>query len=247
MENKRAALTGFLCIALSSMTACSGVSGQLQENSAPSTSAQLPSPSAKEQELQPKSPIRQVDFGDFSYPKLPTRKCSMEKVHLKDGKYEAPEEMVPGRTSSTGCWAVTLSQVNYDDVTGDGIEEAIVILYAERGGTESSQDVYIYSLRGEQPSLLWKFATGDRVDGGRRRISAENGALVVELYGVGTVIGKDLYDTEDVPDCCPEHYTRTKYKWVKNHFQQDGPEQVFPNPSGDAIPLPPASPSSKEE
>jgi hypothetical protein len=237
MGNKIAALTGFLCIALGTMTACSGVSGQLQETPVPSTSTQLPSPSAKEKGLQPKSPIRQVDFRNSSYPKLPTGKCSMDEVHLTNGKYEAPET-IPRKIPSIDCWSVTLSPIDYGDVTGDGIEEAIVILYAERGGTESSQDVYVYSSRGEEPALLWKFATGDRADGGRRRISAENGELVVELFGVGTAIGKELYGTEDVPDCCPEHYTRTKYKWVENHFQQDGPEQVLPNPSRDALPVP---------
>lgn len=213
------------------MTACSGVSGKLQESS-----AQPPNRSSK-------SAIRQADFKNFSYPKLPTGKCSLEEIHMKDGKYKAPEEWAPDRTSSVGCWAVTLDQVDYGDVTGDGIEEAIVTLYAEMGGTESSQDVYIYTSQGGEPVLLWKFATGDRADGGRRRIAAENGALVIELFGVGTMIGKDLYDTEDVPDCCPEHYTRTKYNWQEDRFQQEGPQDVLPNPSGNAIPVSVPSPT----
>lgn len=211
-------------------TACSGVSGKLH-----GSSDQPPSRS--------KSAIRQVDFRNLSYPKLPTGKCSLEEIHLKDGKYKAPEEWAPDRTSSVGCWKVTLGRVDYGDVTGDGIEEAIVTLYAEMGGTESSQDVYIYTSQGGEPVLLWKFATGDRADGGQRRIFAENGALVIELFGKGAVIGKYLYDTEDVPDCCPEHYTRTKYRWQENRFQQDGPEVVLPNPSGNAIPVSASSPS----
>lgn len=183
-----------------------------------------------------------MDFKNFSYSKLPTGKCSLEEILLKEGKYKAPEEWASDRISSVGCWAVALDQVEYGDVTGDGIEEAIVTLYAEMGGTESAQDVFLYGLRSGEPVLLWKFATGDRADGGRRRIAAEKGALVIELFGVGAVVGKDLYDTEDVPDCCPEHYTRTKYKWQENRFQQDGPEEILPNPSGDAIPLSSPSP-----
>jgi hypothetical protein len=242
MRNRTAIEPIFLSLALATMTACSGVSGRMQENSGP-TSVQLSNPSTKgNREL--KSPIRQVDFRNFSYPKLPTGKCSMDEVHLTNGKYEAPET-IPRKIPSIDCWSVTLGTIDYGDTTGDGIEEAIVTLYAERGGTESSQDVYIYSPRDEAPILLWKFATGDRADGGRRRIFAENGALVVELFGVGTVIGKELYGTEDVPDCCPEHYTRTKYKWQENRFQQDGPEEVLPNPSRDAIPISPSpSPTS---
>jgi hypothetical protein len=166
----------------------------------------------------------------------------MAEVRLKDGKYEAPEEIVPHKVPTKDCWSVTVGPIDYGDVTGDGIEEAIVSLYAERGGTESSQDIYIYSWRSEAPALLWKFATGDRADGGRRRIFAENGELIIELFGVRALIGKDLYGTENVPDCCPEHYTRTKYKWFENHFQQDGPEIVLLNPSGDANPVMSPSP-----
>lgn len=234
MRDKITIIGIFLCAVVSATTACSGVRGKLQESS-----AQQPNRSSK-------SAIRQVDFRNFSYPKLPTGKCSMEEVHLNDGKYEAPEGVVPRKIPSKDCWSVTLGPIDYGDVTGDGNAEAIITLYAERGGTESSQDVYLYSLRGDEPVLLWKFATGDRADGGRRRIAAENGALVIELFGIGAVIGKELYDTEDVPDCCPEHYTRTKYKWQENRFQQDGPEEVLPNPSGDAIPIstPSASPMS---
>src|SRR6266705_2589933 len=175
MGNKMTIPVILLSLAVSAMTACSGVSGKLQENSVSSpTSVQPLNPSSKENPLQPKSLIRQVDFRNFSYPKLPTGKCSMDEVHLTNGKYEAPET-IPRKIPSIDCLSVTLGPIDYGDVTGDGIEEAIITLYAERGGTESSQDVYIYSSRGEAPALLWKFATGDRADGGRRRIAAENG------------------------------------------------------------------------
>jgi hypothetical protein len=240
MSNKMATLAIFLGFAAGTGVACSGTTGQSgQGPAAPVLSVNSPSPSPKLDESQPKSLIRQVDFANFSYPRLPSGKCFMDKVQLKDGKYDSHEEMVPGRASSTGCWSITLSEIHYEDVTGDSQEEAIVILYAERGGTESSQDVYIYGLRGQQPVLLWKFATGDRADGGLRRIYSEKGELVIELYGVGTAIGKDLYDTEDVPDCCPQHYTRTNYKWIENQFRLVGKEEVLQNPSGNANPVMP--------
>ena len=92
-------------------------------------------------------------------------------------------------------------------------------------------------MKGETPKLLWKFATGDRADGGMRRIAAENGELVVELFGVGAAIGKKLYGTEDVGACCPKHFTRLKYRWVGTKFQPDGPAEVFENPSGNANPV----------
>jgi hypothetical protein len=182
-------------------------------------------------EKEPDSPIRKLDFGNFVFPKLPSRKCSKQKIALVNGRYDAPEDLVPRKIPSVDCWSVALGPINYGDVTGDGKEDAIVTLSAELGGTEASDDVYIYAFGVRRPKLLWKFVTGDRADGGQRRIYAENGKLVIELYGIGTAIGKKLYGTEGPGACCPKHYTRTKYRWVGNHFQQDGKQEVLPNPS----------------
>jgi hypothetical protein len=196
---------------------------------------------SKSNESPPPSPIRQLDFKNFTYPKLPTGKCSMNEVRLTNGRYEAPES-IAGKIPSVDCWSVVLGLITYGDVTGDDEEEAIIELYAERGGTEASEDVYIYSMQGGNPVLLWKFETGDRADGGPRRIAAENGRLVIELFGIGTAIGKKLYGSEDVGTCCPKHFTRTRYKWVGTQFQQDGTQEVFENPSGSSAPVTSASP-----
>lgn len=221
--------------------ACNGGSGSATASGPLTKTEQSES---KSNESQPKSPIRQLDFKNFTYPKLSTGKCSMAEVSLVNGKYNAPEG-IAGTRPAVDCWSVDLGPITYGDVTGDGEEEAIVELYAEAGGTEASEDVYIYTLQGGNPILLWKFATGDRADGGLRRIAAENGQLLVELFGVRTAIGKKLYGTEDVGACCPKHFTRTRYKWVGTQFQQDGPEEVFENPSGSSAPVTsPSSPAS---
>lgn len=240
MNSNRVALDIFVCFAVAFITAaCGGTSGKTQRNPTQSVTASAsttPEQSEPRNNESPKAPIRQVDFKNFTYPKLPTGKCSMNEVHLTNGKYKAPET-VPRKIPSVDCWSVVIGPVTYGDVTGDGEEDAIIDLYAELGGTEGSQDVYIYTLQRGNPLLLWKFATGDRADGGPRGVYAENGKLVVELFGVGTTIGKRLYGTEDVGACCPKHFTRTKYKWVGSKFQRDGPEEVFPNPSGSANPV----------
>jgi hypothetical protein len=229
----------FVCLAIAVITAaCEGSGGSATATSASSRTEQS---ERRTNESKPKSPIRQVDFKNFTYPKLPTGKCSMAEVRLVNGKYNAPEG-IAGTRPAVDCWSVALGPITYGDVTGDGEEEAIVELYAEAGGTEASEDVYIYTLKGGNPELLWKFATGDRADGGLRRIAAENGELVVDLFGVGTAIGKKLYGTEDVGACCPKHFTRTKYKWDGSQFQQDGSEEVIENPSGSSAPVTSASP-----
>jgi len=185
---------------------------------------------------QPTSPIRQIDFENFIYPHLPTDKCSMKNVRLIKGRYDAPAN-IAGTHPAVDCWSVALGKVTYGDVTADGEEEAFVQLYAELGGTEGAEDIYIYTLKGRNPKLLWKFATGDRAEGGLRRIAAEDGKLVVELFGVGTAIGKKLYGTEETGACCPKHFTRTRYRWSGTRFQPEGRGEVFENPSGSSAPV----------
>jgi hypothetical protein len=216
-----------------SAAACGG-NGRSATASGPLTKTEQSE--SKNTNPQLRSAIRRIDFNNFTYPKLPTGKCSMNEVRLTNGRYDAPES-IAGKIPSVDCWSVVLGLVTYGDVTGDGEEEAIIELYAERGGTEASEDVYVYTVQEGNPVLLWKFETGDRADGGPRRIAAENGELVIELFGVGTAIGKKLYGTEDVGACCPKHFTRTRYRWVGNQFQQRGAEEVFENPSGSSAPV----------
>ena len=180
--------------------------------------------------------IRDIDFGNFSYPKLPTGKCSMRTVRLTNGKYEASERRVPHRVPSIDCWSVTMAPIVYGDVTGDGREEAMVVLYAERGGTESSNDVFIYSLKNGRPVLLWKFETGDRAEGGLVKLYAENGKLVVELAGKNKFVGGNYYATDDTSSgaCCPTVITRSKYHWVRGAFRRRGLLEILPFKGWDA-------------
>ena len=178
----------------------------------------------------PPRSIRDIDFRNFSYPSLPTGKCWMNSLRVQNGKYGSVKNFSPGGTPKGGCWAVDVAPIEYGDVTGDGQEEAIVVLYAEVGGTESANDVFIYALKNGKPALLWKFATGDRADGGLRRIYAENGQIVVELAGKNKIIGGDLYapDGTSTGACCPTVFTRTKYRWVRGRFVRSGMPEVLP-------------------
>jgi len=233
------ALGIFVCLTSAIIaSACNGTSGAATATDAESRKKQN---ERSANVSKPRSPIRQVDFKNFTYPRLATGKCSMAEVHLVNGKYNAPEG-IAGTKPAVDCWSVALGPITYGDVTGDGEEEAIVELYAEAGGTEASEDVFIYMLRDGNPVLAWNFATGDRAEGGLRRIAAETGELVVELFGVKTAIGKKLYGTEDVGACCPKHFTRTRYKWDGTGFQQDGLQEVFENPGESSNPVTSASP-----
>src|SRR5215216_3323074 len=153
-----------ICLAVG-LAACSSIGIEAGRNPTPSVSTSSPVTSPPRQdESSPQSPIRRVDFGNFTYPSLPTEKCSMEQVRLINGRYD--DSGLREARSEEGCWSVAVIYADYGDITGDGVEEAMVVLYAEGGGNESRQDVFVYASQGEDPNLLWKFSTGDGADGG---------------------------------------------------------------------------------
>lgn len=177
------------------------------------------------------SPFATFDFKNFTYP-LPRgwQNPDGSDLVLADGRVKpvavniseemSDEEKIERRAMRR----IGMSHVitNYFDVTGDGQDEAIVILKVETTGAAIPQLVYIYEWKDAGPSLLWNFRTGDRADGGLKDMRAENGELVVELYGqdrflLGEVeTGKITGDEEQL--CCPTFFTRTFYKWNGRHF-----------------------------
>ena len=119
----------------------------------------------------------------------------------------------------------------YLDLTGDGEDEAIVVLKIETGGSAIPQIVYIFMWKNGRPELIWPFRTGDRADGGLKDMRAENGEFIVELYGQDrfllgqTETGKITGDEEQL--CCPTHFTTTNYKWNGNAFLMQGKRLTF--------------------
>jgi hypothetical protein len=73
--------------------------------------------------------------------------------------------------------------INYGDVTGDGEEEAMMDQAIPTRGSAIPYRVYFYTLRRGRPKVMWRFEAGDRGDGGLRSVYADNGDLIVELYG----------------------------------------------------------------
>src|SRR5205814_113650 len=99
-----------------------------------------------------------IDFANFTYPAKPMFSYGRKSFTLQHGKYDGDQAHD----------SLLLAFVGYSDVTGDGIEEAIVILEVSLKGTAIPHIVYIYTAQGDSPKLLWAFETGDRGDGGLR-------------------------------------------------------------------------------
>jgi hypothetical protein len=170
------------------------------------------------------STIRQVDFANFTYPSHFAGQIGGFK--LRNG------ELAPKRRDEIGrpldMWLV-LEVVTYGDVTGDGTEEAIIDLGWVTGGSAIPDLVYVYGLSSGKPRMLWAFETGDRADGGYKKVFAENKQLVVELYGKDKIIGRNLYEDDGTKRgaCCPTYFTRTRYKWANNRFRQEGKSEIL--------------------
>ena len=196
------------------------------------------------------SPIASFDFKNFTYP-LPRgwQNPDGSDLTLTDGRVVPvakfvsddmeDEEKVEARASRRiGMSYVT---TKYLDVTGDGQDEAVVILKVETTGAAIPQLVYVYEWQDGAPKLLWNFRTGDRADGGLKDMRVENGEFVVELFGQDrfllgeTETGKITGDEEQL--CCPTFFTRTSYKWNGRNFLLQGKRLTYSIPDPAAPPL----------
>lgn len=171
---------------------------------------------------------------------------SKDKVSNKDNnraKTEKKSTPKAGDQSETSLRRIGMSLVatKFFDVTGDGDDEAIVVLKIETGGSAIPQIVHVFSWNADGPELIWPFRTGDRADGGLKNIFAEGGNLVVELYGQDrfllgqTETARIGDDIEQI--CCPTHFTRTVYKWNGKNFLLQGKRLTYLTANPSAAPL----------
>jgi hypothetical protein len=146
--------------------------------------------------------IRAVDFKNFSYPACvgtktgPLSKAKEVSLHngeLEVGDLRKKEEPVN----------ISVSNVSYSDLTGDGQEEAIVTLVYLFYPHGSAGCTFIYAPGGNRPRLLWQEGF-ERL----RRLAIENRGLTFEDYPFSA---SDAY-------CCPKKYLRTFYRWNGKRF-----------------------------
>jgi hypothetical protein len=166
--------------------------------------------------------IGDFDFRNYIYP-LPRgwQDDDGKDAVLEDGERRMAEKRI-------GLSYVT---TRYGDVTGDGSDEAFVILKIVTAGSAIPQIVYVFTWKAEKPELIWHFRTGDRADGGLKNIYAENGKFVIEIYGQdryilgGVETMKITGDEEQL--CCPTHWTRAGYEWNGSEFRMQGKRLTF--------------------
>lgn len=209
---------------LFSFLAC-GSSGRVQQSPASSPVTQIASRNLNGDDHN-RLGVR-PDFSNFVYSLEDGR-----KIKLKDGR----SVRQPKKNGLTNEVETYLQSVVYEDVTNDGIEDAIVVIGIVTGGSATPHHIFLYGLNSGPPKLLWTFVSGDRADGGLRKVYSADGALIVELYGRDRVIGGNLYKGDE-GTCCPKWFTRTRYIWMNKNFAELGAPELHPNPDTTATVL----------
>jgi hypothetical protein len=161
--------------------------------------------------------VRRVDFRNFTY----RRGGEVIRVAKGRGTYRSAEDT---------DFAYTVERVKavYGDMTGDGREEAAVVLYFNGGGTGAFSRGFLFAARGGRLTLLATFEGGDRADGGIREFSIKGGVLSVER--------NEPERTNGVPSglCCPVYRITTQYRWDGGRLVPFGePRKVEADPDSE--------------
>jgi hypothetical protein len=175
------------------------------------------------------SSIRLIDFKNFTYPLSgpllghsamswlgdpANRHSKRNPIRLINGEdLTKDSSFLSNGKEYVQYSGVTLQSISYADLTGDGKEEAIVVLLYRTGGTQATNYVYIYSLESDTPKLLDYCYTGDRAYSGLYDVRAENGTLIFDLLDPKRASG----------DCCSSGFVETRYRWDGIRFARVGP------------------------
>ena len=148
----------------------------------------------------PAPSIRTVDFLNRTY------QHGSWVLAVKDG--EASFQFDPETPEPMGSFSV--AQPVYGDVTGDGVEEAIVVTMFSPSGMGYSDAAEVYAMR---PGLvlLGTIEGGDRGDGGIEDVTIEDGAIRLER---GLLVEGDAM-------CCPSQQRRELWRWKGGRFVED--------------------------
>jgi hypothetical protein len=249
-----------LCFACSGSQQTANIQPPTAQLPPPQTPAVTPTPSPfpnlqaellSDKDKPTQSPLGKFDFKNYTYP-LPRgwqNPDGSDEITLVKGKAspyagKVTEDMSDEDKAAAKAQrriGMSFITVKYMDLTGDGEDEAVVVLKVETEGSAIPQIGYIFAWKNNAPELIWSFRTGDRADGGLKDIRSENGMMTVELYGQdrfllgGNETGKITDDREQL--CCPTFFTRSVYKWNGSTFLMQGKRLTYSMGDSAAAPL----------
>ncbi len=215
-------IRGWMILLLSCLVMIGCQKAHVAANEKPSVAVEsnpLPQSSIKPSStLIPNSPIRNFDFKNFSYPEAVYGYLSRKKGigNLGRSRYfykleDGGELEIRDKSGLLKNSPASLSSLVYEDLTGDSEPEALIELSILTGGSAMANELYVYTWSHKHPQKIFSFSTGDRADGGFRKMYAENGDLMIELNA----------GDENAPDCdgCQStRLMRIRYKWDGRKF-----------------------------
>ncbi len=151
---------------------------------------------------------RRVDFRNFTF----RSGGDVVRVRRGHGTYKNSDD-------AEFTYTVERVQAVYGDLTGDGREEAAVVLYFTGGGTGAFSKGFVFDTRGGRLTLLTTFEGGDRADGGIREVTIKDGLLSVRRNEPERMNGVA------VGLCCPLYLITTRYRWDGKQLVQVGEAQ----------------------
>jgi hypothetical protein len=163
------------------------------------------------------SRIEGIDFRNFTY--------------TGPADYDVTFTLKDGEKPWNGEEGFLLQEVEFFDVTADGEDEAIVVIFIQTGGSACPHFIFVYALDTNRPRALWTFMSGDRAEGGYKQVLSENGDLVLELFGDNRFENGewkfDIAEGKFDGLCCPTTFTRFRFAWDKSKFVLMGQPELF--------------------
>lgn len=115
-----------------------------------------------------------------------------------DGRHA---EVGPGGTCSV---CITIREVTFGDVDGDGVDDAILLIDTNLGGAGTSLDAYVFGLRDGRPVLKAHLEGGDRGEGGIQSVSVTAREVIVQRF--------EMAGNDGV--CCPSRVLVERWRWT---------------------------------
>ncbi|MEZ4400174.1 MAG: hypothetical protein R3B06_09155 [Kofleriaceae bacterium] len=97
------------------------------------------------------------------------------------------------------------------DVTGDGVDEAVVLTAFNGGGSGYFTGIDVYAMVGAEPEIIGGIPGGDRGDGGIASVAIADGVVTVERF----------MSTDEDGACCPSQLQHERWRWDGKTFVED--------------------------
>ena len=149
--------------------------------------------------------IRQVDFKNFTFSRSKDKKGA-EVIRFRDGKYVGREGL-----------NYSLMRFAYGDLTGDGREEAVILLRGQNTPISRTLDeVFIYTLENGEVVLLTSFEGGKRGDYICSVLHSESNFKVED----NLLIIDQAVALEGDNGLIPTRYYTITYRWDGNRMKE---------------------------